>query len=73
MDPVTGPINEIVKIAVQQGGFAIIAILIFMAYRKDVKGTADVVLKVVQDNTASNVELVTLIRDMREEARRVKL
>lgn len=58
------PVNEITRLLVQQGGFAVIAVLIFLAYRKDVKGTAEVVIDVLQKNTATNVELITLVREV---------
>lgn len=45
-----------------QGGATVIAVLIFLAYRKDVKGTADVLILVVRENTASNVEMSALLK-----------
>lgn len=54
--------DELVRLAIAQGGFAIIAVLIFLAYRKDVKGTADVLIQVVRENTASNTELIGMVR-----------
>ena len=47
---------------IAQGGATVIAVLIFLAYRKDVKTTADVLIQVVRENTASNVELISLVR-----------
>jgi len=47
---------------ITQGGFAALAVWIFIAYRKDVKGTADVLMQVVRENTASNVEMIALLR-----------
>lgn len=47
---------------ISQGGATVIAALIFLAYRKDVKSTADVLIQVVRENTMSNAELITLTR-----------
>ena len=47
-----------------QGGATIIAVLVFLAYRKDMKGTADVLMTVVRENTASNTELISLLKAM---------
>jgi len=34
----------------------------FHIYRKDIKGTADVLIQVVKENTKSNVEMIALLR-----------
>jgi hypothetical protein len=60
------PDADLFKLIVAQGGFAIIALLIFVAYRKDIGGTATVLIQVVRDNTASNMELVTLLRALHD-------
>ena len=49
-----------------QGGATVIAVLVFLAYRKDLKSTADVLMAVVRENTASNVELISLIRSLHQ-------
>lgn len=56
--------GELVKIAVQQGGFAVLALIMFIAYRKDVKGTADVLIAVVVANTKALTELTDMVRAM---------
>ena len=45
-----------------QGGGTLIAALIFIAYRKDLKNTADVLIQVVRENTASNIEMIALLK-----------
>lgn len=54
--------TKLYELLVQQGGFALIAVLVFLAYRKDVKTTAEVLITVVKENTASNVEMCSLLR-----------
>lgn len=44
-----------------QGGATTIAALVFLVYRKDMKGTADVLIQVVRENTASNTRLIALL------------
>lgn len=51
---------------ISQGGATLIAALIFLAYRKDVKSTADVLIQVVRENTSSNSELITLTRALHQ-------
>ncbi len=58
------PVNELVRLAINQGGWAVIAVLVFLAYRKDVKGTADVVVQLTRENTAALTELASLVRAM---------
>lgn len=55
---------ELVKVAVQQGGFAVLALIMFIAYRKDVKGTADILVSVVVGNTKAMTELTDMVRAM---------
>lgn len=57
---------EFWRSVISQGGAAAIAVLIFLAYRKDVKTTADVLIQVVRENTASNTELIALVRALHE-------
>lgn len=68
MDPMT----ELVKVAIQQGGFAVLALIFFIAYRKDVKGTADVLISVVIANTAAMTKLSDLITAMHRRLDREK-
>lgn len=55
-------LTKLYELLVQQGGFALIAVLVFLAYRKDVKTTAEVLISVVKENTASNIEMIALLR-----------
>jgi flagellar motor component MotA len=56
------PDGQLWQYIITQGGWAVVAGLMFLAYRKDVKGTADVLMQVVRENTASNVEMIALLR-----------
>ena len=53
---------EVWRFVISQGGFAVLALAIFLAYRKDVKTTAEVLMTVVRENTSSNTELIALLR-----------
>lgn len=63
--------DEIAKWVIQGGSTALIAGLIFVAYRKDIKfytdqwkGVTDMLVKVIQDNTAAlvrNTEMMNRI------------
>ena len=55
-------VSKLYELLIQQGGFALIAVLVFLAYRKDVKTTAEVLITVVKENTSSNVEMCLLLR-----------
>ena len=64
---------EFVKALPALGIGGIIAGLIFMFYRKDMKQftelwrtTSSQLIEVIKENTASNVELITLIKSQRE-------
>lgn len=59
-------VTDLSRFAISQGGFAVLALLMFLAYRKDVKTTAEVLITVLRENTASNVELITLMRAFHE-------
>ena len=52
---------EFWRAAFAQGGFAILAVMMFLAYRKDVKTTADVLIQVVRENTVSNTKMCALL------------
>lgn len=56
------PDGQLWQYVIAQGGWAVVAVLMFMAYRKDIKGTADVLIQVVRENTASNIEMIALLR-----------
>lgn len=59
---------EIAKLLIAQGGFALIALLIFAAYRKDVlsklgteKGTAEILIQVVKEVTVAVTRLTAVV------------
>jgi len=60
------PDLEFWRSVIAQGGATAIAMLLFLAYRKDIKGTADVLIAVVRENTASNTELIALVRALHQ-------
>lgn len=62
MEPLTAAATKLIE----QGGFAVLALVMFIAYRKDIKTTAEVLIQVVRENTASNVELRAEIRAWHE-------
>ena len=54
-------VAKLAEFMIAQGGFAVLALLMFAAYRKDVRGTADVLIVVVKENTAAFARLTTLM------------
>ena len=60
--------NDVTKLSLSQGGFAVALVLLFHFYRKDLrgyvnlwKGQSEALIEVVKENTASNTQLITII------------
>jgi hypothetical protein len=71
--PMTNP--DFVKWVLTFGVGGVLALVMFLVHRKDSqrnidqwKGTAEVLMAVVRDNTASNIKLITMIETMERNA-----